>query len=87
MRYCSNQACDQLLSSFESEGPFCRDCGTELTPLIRCLCSRWEFNPRLLKPFCSQCGATLDAKYLGRCMAAQLQGMVGEIAKKSVDTE
>ena len=87
MRYCPNLDCDRKIRYADSDGLYCGECGTELTPLIRCLCGAQTFNPKLLTAYCSGCGVKLDAKYLGRCMAAQLQGMVGEIAKKSVDTE
>ena len=88
MRYCPNDQCGCYGSG---TGTFCPDCGTELVPFIRCRCGKEEFNPKqfpsgersLLPKFCEGCGTALTDAYLGQCMAAQLQDMVGAIAEKA----
>ena len=88
MRYCSNQTCEDKDVWINDNQDYCRGCGTELTPCIRCRCGRQEINP-LAKfgsysypKFCSGCGVELTKTYLGECMSAQLKGMVGEISEK-----
>lgn len=82
MKYCGSHACQSTMWYHDAE-MFCRSCGKELTPEINCLCGYNSFNPKSNLPaFCSHCGAALTEAYLGQCMAAQLRGMVQEIAKK-----
>ena len=93
MRYCGNMACEENVWQTEKES-YCRGCGTELTPCIRCRCwseargYRAEYNPRFpLGKFCQSCGTEWTPDYLAACMAAQLKGMVGEIAQKQAQVD
>ena len=92
MTYCSNLAClPGRVAYISDKAHHCQDCGTELTPAIRCLtCAQQgevvEINPRQLTPYCRGCGTKLTDDYLGQCMSQQLAGMVKEIAeRKSVE--
>jgi hypothetical protein len=83
MKYCANAQCDSK-TWFAENYMFCEECGTELTPCIRCqTCWRnesgnynHEFNPRLLQKHCTGCGQALTDAFLSQCMKMQLQGMV-----------
>ena len=89
MKYCGNTECRQPVWS-TTDSAFCQECGGELTPCIKCLCGKTEVNPRnpnsIEHPnFCSSCGARFTEEYLGRCMNAQLGGMVQEIRNGQFD--
>ena len=87
MKYCPNPKCakgDVWEADYLQQ---CSGCQTELTPCIRCLCGESTYNPRArghswCANFCAHCGHAWTEDYLGRCMAAQLKGMVREIAEK-----
>ena len=88
MRYCGKTTCEEKVWKTDQE-PYCPGCGAELTPCIRCRC--WtadkgyhaEYNPRFpMGKFCGCCGTEWTPDYLAQCMAAQLKGMVNEVAEK-----
>jgi len=82
MQYCSTQGC--YPGVFVSSTNFCSTCGQETTPCIRCLTEDCpgEFNPKRKLSYCYGCGAHLSPAFLGRCMAAQLQGMITTISQQ-----
>ena len=91
LQYCADVTCSNDVWKANCTGRYCEGCGEEMTPCIRCLCGKTEYNPRTpqwMPKFCSVCGQQFTDAYLGQCMAAQLKGMVREITtKQSVETQ
>ena len=85
MKYCSRYDPTTHLSSWTFDtGTYCQDCGTELTPEIRCRCGEISFNPMSTHPpkFCTACGRKWTEAYLAECMSVQLKGLVNQITEK-----
>ena len=84
MKYCPTQECRQT-RYFSNDEEWCSICREELTPCIQCLCGEEEINPRCKweAKACPKCGERFTDEYLGRCMSAQLKGMLAEITARS----
>ena len=83
MQYCADTACTGSKQFFLDDDRVCSKCGKELTPCIECLCGEYEINPHWLSSVaCPKCGERFTDAYLGRCMSAQLRGMLTEAQRK-----